>query len=307
MIADNKRLPAAAEVSVVIPTAASRTRSEAIRRCITSIRSSSARPIAIIAVANGTGMDAEVLEWLRSQPDVTVLTDTMPSAPNAARRGREIVRTPFFSFIDDDDEYLPGSTDLKLDALVRSPTADFVIANGYRNASQGEELLYDELESLAENPLHALFRKNWLASCNALFRSSSIGPEFFRDFHPYAEWTWLAYRLAVARKNAAVVDEPCCRVNETQNSLSQSAVYHDAYLSLFGRMLELAPDRSTRNLIREKMSGAWHEASTRALSNHRYVRAIAAHIQSLFLPGGWRYFTYTRRLVPLWPNNDIRP
>lgn len=295
-----------AEVSIVVPTAASETRAMQIRRCIASIRLSSIRPVEIIAVANGKYIDADILEWLRSQRDVTVLTDEMPSAPNAVRRGREIVRTPFFSFIDDDDEYLPGSTDRKLDALKQSPTADFLVANGYRNSADGEQPLYRDLRYLVKNPLHALFEQNWLASCNALFRSSSVGPEYFSDFHPYAEWTWLAYRLAAAGKHPAVLDHPCCRVNETQGSLSQSAVYQDAYLSLFERMLELAPDRPTRRLIRQKMGGALHEVSTRALVNRDYLPAIGAHVRSLFLPGGWRYVSYSRRLVPLWPNDDIQ-
>lgn len=292
------------EVSVVVPTAASKTRAEQIERCIGSIRQSSLRPIDIIAVANGARIDAGVLDWLRSQPDVTVLIDEMPSAPNAARRGREAVRTAFFSFVDDDDEYLPGSTDRKLDALLRAADADFVITNGWRSSADGEEPLYRDLRYLSKNPLHALFEQNWLASCNALFRTNGVGPEFFADFHPYAEWTWLAYRLAVAGKGVAVLDEPCCRVNETEGSLSQSSRYQDAYLSLFERMLALAPERETRRLIRHKMSGALHEVSTRSLLKREYLPAIGAHLRSLFLPGGWRYVSYTRRLVPLWPNDE---
>lgn len=306
MTTDSSHASAPPEVSVIIPTAASKARAALIRRCIASIRASSVGPITIIAVANGNRMDVEVLQWLKSQPDVTVLTDEIPSAPNAARRGRELVRTPFFSFIDDDDEYLPGSTDLKLAALIDSPGADFVIANGYRNSGRGDQPLYDELQALTRNPLHALLHRNWLASCNALFRTASVGEEFFADFHPYSEWTWLAYRLSVAGKQPAAIDKPCCRVNETQGSLSQSGIYQDAHLTLFGRMLEMAPDRTTRRLIQEKISGALHEESTRALMNGQYGRAIRAHFRSLILHGGGRYLTYTRRLVPGWPNDDIR-
>lgn len=194
------------EVSVIIPTLADRGRASMLQRCITSIRNSSRSSIPIIVVANGMRSDEKVFNWLKMQPDVTLVVEPQPSAPNAVRRGREFVTTPFFSTLDDDDEYLPKSTDLKLAALKASPGADLIVTNGYRRINAIDEIVYQSLPAVPDAPLTALFSLNWLASCNALFRSDSIGIDLLSDFHPYVEWTWLAYKLSVQGKKVAIID-----------------------------------------------------------------------------------------------------
>jgi hypothetical protein len=67
--------------------------------------------------------------------------DPLPSAPNAVKRGREFIKTPFFSTLDDDDEYLPGSTDLKLAVLKSNPKLDLIVTNGYRRRNEIDEIV----------------------------------------------------------------------------------------------------------------------------------------------------------------------
>lgn len=214
------------QISVIIPTLAERQRFSSIRRCIASIRLAGDNLSRIIVVANGSRSDPLVMQWLADQADITLIEEPAPSAPNAVRIGRDALDTPFFSTIDDDDEYLPGSINLKLKVLLENPDADLVVTNGF---SSEKNRLYTNLAKVPSDPLKALFDENWLASCNALFRSDSVPSEFFQDFHPYAEWTWLAFKLALSGKKVATLDEPCFRLNYTPQSLSQSASYKDAY------------------------------------------------------------------------------
>jgi glycosyltransferase involved in cell wall biosynthesis len=187
-----------ASVTTIIPTMATRERAPALRRAVESIRRSSTEAVEIIVVVNGARSDAELCEWLRSQPDVHFEYVAQPSAPNAVLRGRELVRTPFFSTLDDDDEYLDGALDIRLAAIESAPDVDVVVTNGYLHCAGTDARYYDDLAQVPHDPLASLFASNWLHNCNTLFRSATIGREYFADFHPFVEWTWLAFRLAMA-------------------------------------------------------------------------------------------------------------
>lgn len=289
------------DVSVIVPTTAELRRFASLQRCIASIRLSSAKRTAVIAVINGSRAAKEVVDWLSQQENTTLIFEPTPSAPNAVRIGRESTRTTYFSTLDDDDEYLPGSTDLKLEALARKPDADFLIANGLNNWNATNERFYSHLSRVPEDPLGTLFEANWLASCNALFRSDRITPDYFHNSHPYAEWTWLAFRLAMKGKKIIVLDEPCFRYNYTPASLSQSVAYREAFLALLDRMLSCSPPQHIRRLIERRLSATLHSESTLLLQEGRHFDAIAAHLRSMLLPGGLRYLTYSRRFFPGWP------
>ena len=97
-------------VSTIIATMAAPERAELVRRAVLSVRRGSELPVTIIVVVNGKRSDPELVDWLRRQPDVKLEIVAQPSLPNALLRGRELVRTPFFSTLDDDDEYLSDAS-----------------------------------------------------------------------------------------------------------------------------------------------------------------------------------------------------
>lgn len=296
-------MPNKEQVSVIIPTLAENSRFELLKRCVASIRNSTTGGCLIIAVVNGSRFAPEVVEWLREQRDVRLIMEKTPSLPNALRVGREAVETPYFSTLDDDDEYLPGSTDRKIQTLRANPETDLVVTNGLNNWGGKEALHYSQLSRVPEDPLGSLFDSNWLASCNALYRSDRVTPVYFEDSHPFAEWTWLAFRLGLHGKKIAALDEPCFRYNQTPHSLSQSTSYQEAYPSLFARMLASEPPPRIRKLIQRRLSAALHDRSAALLQRGDRAAALTAHLQSLLLPGGSRYLTYTRRLIPGWPQS----
>jgi len=242
----DKHLP---NISVIVPTAARASRAIEIKRCIESIRLSSVEPINIIVVANGDRCDKNICKWLRSQDDIHYEYIKMASLPEAIIHGRTLVTTPYFSTIDDDDEYLKGGTDRKLSALIATPDADLVITNGYNCIDGIDKILYRYLDEVKSNPLEQLFVENWLHNCNALYRTKTIGPGYFKEYHAYCEWTWLAYKLCLNKKKLEVIDEPTFRYHDTPGSLSKTKEYESAYLnSSFGVQIQRIIYRNMLNI-----------------------------------------------------------
>lgn len=286
-----------AQVTVIVPTTAELSRRMEIGRCLDSIRASSTLPVKIIVVVNGRRYDEGVCAWLRVQPDVRYAYVHMPSAPNAVWEGRRMVDTPYFSMVDDDDEYLPGATDLRLAALRERPDADLVVTNAYRRFEGVDALLYHHLAQVQREPLAMLFEANWLTNGNALYRAASVGPEYFADYQPYAEWTWLAFKLGLAGKTIVTLEQPTFRVHVTGGSLSQSDAYFEFYLSLYQQMLAADPPPAIARLVRRHLSGAQHDHSVRALGRGRWREALDWHWRSLRQPGGLQYLSYTRHFL----------
>lgn len=284
-------------VSVIIPTTAQASRRHELHRCIGALRAASTLPLTIIVVVNGQRSDAGLCDWLRAQPDVQYFYLEQPSAPNAVLHGRRQVRTPYFCAVDDDDEYLPAAIDQRLAVLKAQPDADLVVTNVYRRCDGRDQLMYGHLRDVPQQPLAMLFLSNWLYNGNALYRSAAVPVSYFEDYRAYAEWTWLAYKLALDGKQVATLEQPTFRVHVTPGSLSQSRNYSDSYLTLFQDMLNAGPPADIVRLIRRKLSAAQHDHSVQALADGRRGDAWRWHLRSLRHPGGLRYLGYTRRLL----------
>lgn len=270
-------------------------RAALLRRAIVSVRASSAGPVRIIAVVNGGRADPAVCDWLAAQPDVVLDHVAAASAPGAVLKGRNRVHSGFFATLDDDDEYLPGTMDRRIALLRADPQADLLISNAYRCCEGVDRLFHERLSEVQADPLTCVMRANWLTSGNALYRTAAVGLAYFQDFHPYAEWTWLAFRLALNGKRIAILDEPACRHHDTAASLSKSQGYAQSYLPLFKRMLEGAPPPAVVRMIRRKIAATCHDASVAALGDGRRLEAWRQHWHSL-TSGGLQYLPYTRYL-----------
>ncbi len=176
--------------------------------------------------------------------------------------------------------------------------ADVVVGNYYQHCDNADSLRYDRLADVPADPLEALMRFNWLHNGNALFRSKAVGLQYFKDYHAFAEWTLVAYRLAMDHKKVAVLDIPVFRCyGETPGSLSKSDAYFASYIPLFKRMLAFSPPRHVARMIHRKMGAAYHDASVAAKQNGFYQEAWKHHWQSLIMNGGLRYLSYTRHLI----------
>ncbi|MDP3537335.1 MAG: glycosyltransferase family A protein [Azonexus sp.] len=285
-------------ITVIIPTLCETRRRQSLLGAIESVRLASAQPVQILVVVNGQSFDAGLLALLRAQSDLEVLQIAEASLTKAHLAGRVAVTTEFYSFLDDDDEYLPYALDFRLNVLKQDKTMDLVVTNGYACQAGIDQLMYSRLQNVSANPLKEIFSQNWLHNCNHLFRSSSIPVKYFEDPHPYMEWTWLGFRLALDGKKIASRSEPTFRYNDSPDSLSKSPRFVQSRVVLYSRMLGQFPDRITSQLIRRRMSAAWHDVSVVERVAGNRAKAIRAHIQSLTCHWiGLRYLSYSRHVL----------
>jgi glycosyltransferase involved in cell wall biosynthesis len=285
------------KVTAIIPTLCARERAEHLRRAISSLKGSSTDAIAILLVVNGPRFDPELLSEMRSRPDVAVEQLAEASAALAQLHGRKCLRTEFFCFLDDDDEYLPGATDARLTALESRTDCDFVVTNGFKtNGTDHDRVIYERLNEVPRDPLGALLVENWMSSCGALFRTSSIPASFFDDPVDYIEWTWLAFKLAMANKRPCVLTEPTFRIYLTSDSASQSEPYMLTHTELFKRMLAMNARADVNRILKARLCESWHNISSYYRHRGSMRKAWSAHLNSLRHPAGWKYVAYTRRL-----------
>ncbi len=252
----------------------------------------------VMVAANGPNISPELIAELNQRPDLQVIRFKEGSSPQALARAVPLVETDYFGFLDDDDELLPNGLQQRLAILQSQPEGDIVLSNGYlRNAQRDQDYL-QHLDKVEANPLAAFFVENWLPSCGALFRSASVGPAYFQNYHPYAEWSWLAFRLALDKKRFCVLNAPTFRVYaDTPASLSKSSEYRQSYISLYKKMLAVAIPSPVRRIIQKRLSQAHHDVSSYALAEGKLAHCVRHHLLSLKHPSGWRFFSYTRHIL----------
>jgi glycosyltransferase involved in cell wall biosynthesis len=284
------------DVTVIIPTTCERARWPSLERALASILAQQGVRVTVLAVVNGNRYDPQCFEALKAQAGVTVLYRETGSAPLAQQAGRDAVRTEFFAFLDDDDEYLPGALTTRLAPLLADRSVDFAVSNGYRAVGGSDEIVIQDVASIRASPLSALCAQNWMASCGGLFRSSTVAAEYFAEPAPFMEWTYLAFRLT-AQLNVHFVDVPTFRINDSAVSLSKSQAYMRSELDILRRVLELPLPAPVRRAVQCKIGRACHVAAEDCRLQGQGAQAWRYHLKSLGQPGGWRYLLYSRKLI----------
>jgi len=286
------------KITVIIPTSCTTKRAKLLLRAISSIHKAGPSIVKIIIAANGSHIDPDLALGLQARQDLHYIWFEEGSLPKTISLAIALIDTEYFGFLDDDDELLPRSLIHRLVTLQQTPTADLVISNGYLRKSGEDSLYLNFINQVPDDPLGSFFRENWLPSCGALFRTSSIGPEYFRDYHPYAEWSWLAFRLAMNGKRICVLNEPTFRIHaDTPSSLSKSAEYRQCYVSLYRKMLDMNPPLRIRRILQRRLSQAHHDVSDWLLSEGRVGAAALHFLFSLRSRSGWRFLPYSRYIV----------
>ena len=284
---------AARSLTVIIPTLALAERSHLLMRALDSIRNQQGVSPAVVVVVNGNRFDQTLVERLGQEPGVTLARIQEANVAAAQRRGRELVSGDVYCFLDDDDVFLPGALYRAVESLFRE-TADLVATNG--TFESGETVCKDG-DDVNRDPIGALLKTNWLASCGGFYRSHSIGPEFFDNLARYNEWTLLAFKIARAGKKIRFVDFPAYRISDTPSSASKNvaADYFNDSIQVLSYMYTHAEARH-RNQIRTKLRAEFHAAADYYRRQRQMRPAWKHHLRSLSL-GGWSYFAYTRYLL----------
>jgi glycosyltransferase involved in cell wall biosynthesis len=287
----------ASDISIIIPTMASRERAISLVRAIETVVSQhGARGIPLVVV-NGTSGEPEVLEHLRRRVDIRLAVLQEANLPAALYAGRTMVDTPYFAMLDDDDELLPGALRTRLEALEAAPGADVVVTNGVLSGCGRSELSIRDFDRVRTDPLRALLVNHWLPPCAGFFRTSAVATEFFAGIPRYREWTYLALRLALALRITFVEQPTFVYHTDTPGSLSKSRAYCLAGPSAVARMLELPLPDDVRSALRVRLAGDMHSASERERLDGNYRAAWWWHCKTLVQPSGWRYLPYGCQLL----------
>ena len=293
------------KITIIIPTSCTAKRAESLRRAIASIQEAGPGVADIMIAANGPQIAPELAAELSERQDLHFVRFEEGSLPKTLSLVVPLVNTDYFGFLDDDDELLPNSLHQRLATLQSQPDADIVLSNGYLR-KRGEDTLYlQHLDTVPTRPLATFFVENWLPSCGALFRRASVDSSYFQDYHPYAEWSWLAFRLALDHKRFCVLDKPTFRVNaDTPSSLSKSPEYRQSYIYLYQKMLAMNPPLAIRKAIQKRLSQAHHDVSVQQLAAGRVGNSIRHHLLSLRHPSGWGFVSYTRHIIMAVAKNE---
>jgi len=287
-------------VTVIIPTTAEAARASSLRRAMLSVVDQLSGDGLIIVVANGERVDDGVLGMVETFPRTRIERLPAANVAQAQQRGRNLVATEFFCFLDDDDEYLPDAFQARMQAFQADPAADVVVTNGFKRIGSDDVVVIERPGLVQSDPLRALADQNWLASCAALFRTSSVNGVFFDGRSCFFEWTLLAYKLALARV-IRFTNVPTYRIHSSPGSASKSRTHLEMHPGALATIAALDLPRDVRRAVLRKISDAEHHLSEYFLRGGEWRRAAHHHLRSLTSPGGLKFLPYTRKL--LWPQS----
>lgn len=284
------------QLTVIIPTLADSKRSESLLRAIASVIDQNEPLVKILVVVNGQRFDPDLVSHLESRLDLTVMKIEPPSLSNAIYQGRLAVNTAYFSFLDDDDQYLPGSIQKRLSKLQRNPNCVMVASSGFRESKGLRTSSAFNLSNASKDPFNELAANNWMTSCGGIFRSSLVDSETFKNIPPHHEWTYLAYKI-LSIGPFCIVDEPCYIIHDTPGSLSKTTAYSEASAKVLREILKINLPFHARQSVMTRLARAEHDLASKALSNGFRMKAFRHHFNSLLLPSGLRYLSFSRHLV----------
>ena len=251
-----------------------------------------------IVVFNGGAIDNQMLGWARRQPKTRCAVLRDGDKALATWVGRSMVAGEYFCFLDDDDEFRPGAFAAAMKTLQQDPGLDCLASNGIYITPAGARCVFANGRQLtqidyAEGPLRS---RNWLASCGGMFRTSTVGLDYFADLPRHREWTVIAFRIA-SRLNVRFVNRLSYRVFSSPASQSKRDSYIDAATESLEAMLRSAANPAHARAIRRQMSAANHYISSYYRIKGNFRRAWQAYRASIRTWSGLKYVPYATLLI----------
>lgn len=292
-------------VTVIIRTAAASNRALLLERAIASAVSQEGVAVHCVAVVNGRNADPAIVANLQRDARIQCIVDFEAGKAEATAIGRLAVRSEFFTFLDDDDEFLPGGLALRARALREDPTLACIATNGEYVRNETVEPVFEKNTRTAKDYAALILRhRNWLASCGGTFRSASVGIEYFEDLPPHREWTLIAYRIAT-RLPVRFLDVETYRVHSTADSQSKTPSYVESASTIAKAMLAWDAHPSRRPAIMRCENDAYRLACSyhRVTGNianawHYYRKSVSSPFGVTFLPYAALLLARERRPVP---------
>jgi hypothetical protein len=285
-------------VTVIIRSAAQPARADALKRAVESVVTQANADVTCSVIFNGRACDPHLVRWARRQPRTRCTTLYSGGKREATIAGRQLVQTPFFCYLDDDDELMPGALSHCLAFMEENPLLDCVATNGYHCRAGIDDTLFpvtrrfvkgELLESLVE-------ARNWLASGAAMFRTDTVAPSYFQNLPKHREWTVIAFRLATDR-NVLFSDMPTCRIHSSPQSESKTDTYAEAALEAW-RQISICNQRAELvRKIKVQQALALRSLCSYYRLKRRFGDAWAAYLRALASPAGWSYLPYAALLL----------
>lgn len=284
-------------VTIIIPTLGLRERAASLQAAIESALGQAGVYATVIVVLNGTDRGAEVERALRDNQRITLLVREMRGLPAALAAGRAIVRTPWFTALDDDDLLLPGALLLRVRALEERADCAAVITNGYIRNGASDVLHVQPDQRVNADPVRAMLERNWLLPGSWLCRSEMVGVSIFEGMPSYLECTYLALRIA-SEHPIVWHDTPTVVYHVGSPAAeSLSRAYVLGQVKGLRRIMALDLPNDVRRALRSRIAGAYHAAADRERRDGALLEAWRWHVASLLRPSGWRYAFFTRYLL----------
>lgn len=288
------------EIDVIIRTLAEKSRRAGLERALESIVAQAgvrARPLIVV---NGQRYDDDVVAWLKTIPGAVYAYLPEGSLNGARLHGRAMVTAPFFTFLDDDDEFVTDSLAHPARWMLDHPDCDAAITAVHLVSGDGV-VEHDETDRsrVRRAPVRALLDACWLHPGSGLFRTDKIGVDLLDLGRDYMEWTHLAFRLVVEDRRLHFMDVPTVLYNDTAGSMSKNLRHQENAVEVMTEiMTHPALDRATRRAARRKHAAVLHHLAAGYAREGAYARAWNRHLRSL-RSGGWtRYLLFTRKLLP---------
>jgi hypothetical protein len=282
-------------VTVIVPTQAMPERHALFKRAIESVLSQDGVRVVPLVVINGTNQDPVLVREIMADGRLRTATSA-PGLATALVVGRELVDTPFFAELDDDDIYLPGALSARLRAL-ETLDVDTVISNGLRRNAGGDVLHIPDTTAVARDPLRALCRANWLLPGSWLCRTDRVEPWLMRGMPAHLECTWLAVRFAT-RTRIHILERPTVVWHtDTPCAVTRTSEYVLGQVPGLKRILELELPPDVRDEFRRRLAPACHMIAELYLRSGRRGQAWRWHLRSLVEPGGASFLPFTVRML----------
>jgi len=285
-------------ISVVLGTTCEKRRAKSIRCAIATVLCQEGVEVELLLVVNGARFDPALLSELESEARIRVLRLEQASVSAARDLGWRESHGEYVSFLDDDDEFLPGCLKLRRDALDQDPSVDYVATNGYSDHRGPGQLWVQNVDEVKARPDIAAVREQWLPSCGGMFRVRSISNDFFTPVFDFHEWTWFNFQLLRAGKKVCFIDEPTFHVHQTPGSASRLSTKESVDADLFAlRRMEAEATDDQLPILRRKVGLSLHSSSDFYRANGDVGLAWSLFFECLEYPGGWSHLFYVRHLL----------
>ncbi len=284
-------------ISIIIPTLATSERAPFLRRALESaLAQEQVRAIPIV-VANGPDFALELVRWLESRTDIRFAYREEANLAQGLASGLDLVDTPFFSELDDDDILMPHALSSRLERMGDDEAVDAVISNGFIENDGGRVITRTHFSECHNDPLRRILDGHWLHPGAGLFRKGAITRDFFASMPQYLEWTYLALRLALEKRIAFIDNPSFVHYPDHPFGIWRSKARTLGLPRALDQILSLNLPSDVRLVYEKALSAASHRVSRLHLEEGDFSSALEFQVRSLRHRFDWKSLPYVASLL----------